>query len=367
MDGKLKQGRRCRSKRERVRRLREAGSRDARSPDPNSSCSDREGHSPGMDAASRHGKKASHPAAAPRAPRPPRLKRRESSSQEEDIIDGFAIASFISLDRLEPCPSLTDSKRESSESLACFSPRITLIPFQRFVCMRLQVLIKQFPHWIIIFPLPACQEAEREMEDMWEMESSADSTERPRKMVAIVAAVAFPRSEALAGVSGAILKAELIWLWISFQTHAGNSTASCCSQGPGEFCCAVTEQLREGNGGPGVGAPEKRVRGRSDDHAVQEPLWWFPEPGEHIAQALLLLAAALLMSPPEDNHLATVCGQLRSHIKSSVNSESQRAMPCLELCRNNEMGRAAAGYTAACRPTPAQLLQLSLTEITMTS
>ncbi|XP_071396557.1 fibrosin-1-like protein, partial [Centroberyx affinis] len=101
MDGKLKQGRRCRSKRERVRRLREAGSRDARSPDPNSSCSDREGHSPGRDAASLPGKKAPHPAAAARAPRPPRRKRRESSSQEEDIIDGFAIASFISLDRLE--------------------------------------------------------------------------------------------------------------------------------------------------------------------------------------------------------------------------------------------------------------------------
>lgn len=98
----MKPGRRCRSKRERVRRLREAGSRDARSPDPNSSCSDREGHSPGRDAAaSLPGKKAPHPAAAARAPRPPRRKRRESSSQEEDIIDGFAITSFISLDRLE--------------------------------------------------------------------------------------------------------------------------------------------------------------------------------------------------------------------------------------------------------------------------
>ncbi|XP_024861354.1 autism susceptibility gene 2 protein isoform X5 [Kryptolebias marmoratus] len=103
MDGKLKQqGRRCRSKRERVRRLREPGSREARSPDPNSSCSDREGHGPGRDAASLAAKKAPRPAAATtRAPRPPRRKRRESSSQEEDIIDGFAIASFTSLDRLE--------------------------------------------------------------------------------------------------------------------------------------------------------------------------------------------------------------------------------------------------------------------------
>lgn len=101
MDAKLKQGRRCRPKRERVRRLREAGGKDVRSPEPNSSCSDREGHSPGRDAASPPGKKAPRPAAAARAPRPPRRKRRESSSQEEDIIDGFAIASFTSLDRLE--------------------------------------------------------------------------------------------------------------------------------------------------------------------------------------------------------------------------------------------------------------------------
>uniref|UniRef100_A0A3P9Q495 Fibrosin like 1 n=1 Tax=Poecilia reticulata TaxID=8081 RepID=A0A3P9Q495_POERE len=101
MDGKLKQGRRCRAKRERVRRLREPGSKDARSPEPNSSCSDREGQSPGRDAASPAAKKTPHPAAAARAPRPPRRKRRESSSQEEDIIDGFAIASFISLERLE--------------------------------------------------------------------------------------------------------------------------------------------------------------------------------------------------------------------------------------------------------------------------
>ncbi|KAK5608803.1 hypothetical protein CRENBAI_020085 [Crenichthys baileyi] len=101
MDGKLKQGRRCRAKRERVRRLREPGSKDARSPEPNSSCSDREEQSPGRDAASPATKKAPHPAAAARAPRLPRRKRRESSSQEEDIIDGFAIASFISLERLE--------------------------------------------------------------------------------------------------------------------------------------------------------------------------------------------------------------------------------------------------------------------------
>ncbi|XP_023198967.1 fibrosin-1-like protein isoform X5 [Xiphophorus maculatus] len=113
MDGKLKQGRRCRAKRERVRRLREPGSKDARSPEPNSSCSDREGQSPGRDAASPAAKKTPHPAAAARAPRPPRRKRRESSSQEEDIIDGFAIASFISLERLEKNTSVM--KKETKE------------------------------------------------------------------------------------------------------------------------------------------------------------------------------------------------------------------------------------------------------------
>ncbi|XP_028314307.1 autism susceptibility gene 2 protein isoform X3 [Gouania willdenowi] len=101
MDGKLKQGRRCRTKRAKVRRLREAVSRDARSLDPGSSCSDREGRSPGRDAASLSGKKAPQPAAAAKAPLSSRRKRLEYSSQEEDIIDGFAITSFISLDRLE--------------------------------------------------------------------------------------------------------------------------------------------------------------------------------------------------------------------------------------------------------------------------
>ncbi|KAJ8005785.1 hypothetical protein DPEC_G00121490 [Dallia pectoralis] len=95
MDGRPKQSRRSRSKRERVRR------REAVGRDPNlSSCSDRE-QSHGRDIVSHKGDKASHPTPAARTPRPPRRKRRESGSQEEDIIDGFAIASFVSLDCLE--------------------------------------------------------------------------------------------------------------------------------------------------------------------------------------------------------------------------------------------------------------------------
>lgn len=34
-------------------------------------------------------------------PRPPRRKRKESTSAEEDIIDGFSITGFVSLEALE--------------------------------------------------------------------------------------------------------------------------------------------------------------------------------------------------------------------------------------------------------------------------
>ncbi|KAK6306214.1 hypothetical protein J4Q44_G00231390 [Coregonus suidteri] len=112
MDGKLKQSRRSRSKRERVRR-REAVGRDARSPNP-SSCSDRE-QSPGRDLASQNGKKVPHSTPSARASRPPRRKRRESSSQEEDIIDGFAIASFVSLDCLEKKTGTLKSQEHKKE------------------------------------------------------------------------------------------------------------------------------------------------------------------------------------------------------------------------------------------------------------
>ncbi|XP_066546285.1 fibrosin-like 1 isoform X12 [Amia ocellicauda] len=108
MDGKLRQSRRSRSQRDRVRR-REAAGRDARNQSP-SSCSDRE-QSPGRDHPSQNGKKPPNLAPSARTSRPPRRKRRESSSQEEDIIDGFAIASFISLDSLEKDVTLKPQER----------------------------------------------------------------------------------------------------------------------------------------------------------------------------------------------------------------------------------------------------------------
>ncbi|XP_023679137.1 fibrosin-1-like protein isoform X4 [Paramormyrops kingsleyae] len=92
MDGKLKT-RRSRSQRDRVRR------RDARNRSP-SSCSDGE-RSPARDHASSQDRQKPNMTPSARATRPPRRKRRGSCSQEEDIIDGFAITSFVSLDSLE--------------------------------------------------------------------------------------------------------------------------------------------------------------------------------------------------------------------------------------------------------------------------
>lgn len=98
MDGKMRQSRRSRSQRDQVRR-RESASTDARNQSP-SSGSDRD-ESPGREHASQNGKKTQNVSASVRAPRPPRRKRRESGSQEEVIIDGFAISSFITLEFLE--------------------------------------------------------------------------------------------------------------------------------------------------------------------------------------------------------------------------------------------------------------------------
>uniref|UniRef100_UPI00398F1B67 autism susceptibility gene 2 protein isoform X10 n=1 Tax=Pristiophorus japonicus TaxID=55135 RepID=UPI00398F1B67 len=87
----LKQSRRSRSQRDRVRR-REAANRNARPHSPSSGSDRDDKPSPGQTAAM---------PAPSRCCRPPRRKRRASSSQEEDIIDGFAIASFTTLEALE--------------------------------------------------------------------------------------------------------------------------------------------------------------------------------------------------------------------------------------------------------------------------
>ncbi|XP_074061281.1 fibrosin-1-like protein isoform X4 [Macrotis lagotis] len=115
MDGNVRQSRRSRSQRDRVRR-REAAAREARNQSP-SSGSDRE-PSPGKENTSQNcalprGAAAALPAtAAPRNARPPRRRRRESSSQEEELIDGFAIASFSTLEALEKDMALKPQERK---------------------------------------------------------------------------------------------------------------------------------------------------------------------------------------------------------------------------------------------------------------
>lgn len=96
MDGKIKRSRRSRSQRDRVRRKDAIDNVQNRSP---SSGSDRGQSSLGSKAMRNNGTHSDlhHD----RHPRPPRKKIRGSRCQEEDIIDGFAIASFLSLDNLE--------------------------------------------------------------------------------------------------------------------------------------------------------------------------------------------------------------------------------------------------------------------------
>ncbi|XP_059809381.1 autism susceptibility gene 2 protein homolog isoform X2 [Hypanus sabinus] len=82
--GRNRRSRRSRSQRDRERKLAGVAGRDPRPYTP-SSGSDQE--------------RAEGPCSS--RPRPPRRRRRESTSCEEDIIDGFAITSFVSLETLE--------------------------------------------------------------------------------------------------------------------------------------------------------------------------------------------------------------------------------------------------------------------------
>ncbi|XP_040432982.1 fibrosin-1-like protein isoform X35 [Cygnus olor] len=110
MDGKIRQSRRSRSQRDRVRR-REAAARDPRNQSP-SSGSEKE-PSPGKENGGGQNCTAPRgPPPAARTARPPRRRRRESSSQEEDLIDGFAIASFNTLEALEKDMSLKPQERK---------------------------------------------------------------------------------------------------------------------------------------------------------------------------------------------------------------------------------------------------------------
>ncbi|XP_075389930.1 fibrosin-1-like protein isoform X4 [Tenrec ecaudatus] len=112
MEAKVRQSRRSRSLRDRVRRREAAAAaRDARPRSPSSG--DETEASPGKENTSHNCAPPRGAAApAPRTPRPPRRRRRESSSQEEELIDGFAIASFSTLEALEKDMALKPHERK---------------------------------------------------------------------------------------------------------------------------------------------------------------------------------------------------------------------------------------------------------------
>ncbi|XP_050980187.1 autism susceptibility gene 2 protein isoform X3 [Labeo rohita] len=106
--GGFRQSRRSRSQRDRERRRRRADLAEHRASSP-SSASDQElcrG-----DSLLRAGGGECRPGFPGARHRPPRRRKRESVSCEEDIIDGFAIASFISLEALEMDCSLKPPER----------------------------------------------------------------------------------------------------------------------------------------------------------------------------------------------------------------------------------------------------------------
>ncbi|XP_052427155.1 autism susceptibility gene 2 protein isoform X6 [Carassius gibelio] len=105
--GGFRQSRRSRSQRDRERRRRRADLAEHRASSP-SSASDQELCRDSLLRASRGECRPGFPGTRHR---PPRRRKRESVSCEEDIIDGFAIASFISLEALEMDCSLKPPDR----------------------------------------------------------------------------------------------------------------------------------------------------------------------------------------------------------------------------------------------------------------
>ncbi|XP_051865912.1 autism susceptibility gene 2 protein homolog isoform X2 [Pristis pectinata] len=96
--GGYRRSRRSRSQRDRERKLAVPGGREPRPYTP-SSGSEQEGAE----------------GAGSSRPRPPRRRRRDSASCEEDVIDGFAIASFISLETLEKEAALKPPERAEGQ------------------------------------------------------------------------------------------------------------------------------------------------------------------------------------------------------------------------------------------------------------
>ncbi|XP_039520780.1 autism susceptibility gene 2 protein homolog isoform X1 [Pimephales promelas] len=106
--GGFRQSRRSRSQRDRERRRRRADLAEHRASSPSSASDQELCRGDSLLRANGGECRPSYPGARHR---PPRRRKRESVSCEEDIIDGFAIASFISLEALEMDCSLKPPER----------------------------------------------------------------------------------------------------------------------------------------------------------------------------------------------------------------------------------------------------------------
>ncbi|KAK1151933.1 putative fibrosin-1 isoform X6 [Acipenser oxyrinchus oxyrinchus] len=103
---------RSRRDRERRRRRRRAGLGETRACSPSSGSEREEAAGPGVGpGGGRLDGGDNRPAAHNNRPRPPRRRKKDSVSCEEDFIDGFAIASFISLEALEKDVALKPQER----------------------------------------------------------------------------------------------------------------------------------------------------------------------------------------------------------------------------------------------------------------
>ncbi|KAK1883054.1 Autism susceptibility 2 protein [Dissostichus eleginoides] len=78
-------------------------------------------------------------------PRPPRRKRKDSTSAEEDIIDGFSITGFVTLEALESCTkneATIDSIENSLDLIPKLRLEVTVLVPDQARCLLAQ------PRWL---------------------------------------------------------------------------------------------------------------------------------------------------------------------------------------------------------------------------
>ncbi|KAL7848202.1 hypothetical protein AOLI_G00229200 [Acnodon oligacanthus] len=79
-------------------------------------------------------------------PRPPRRKRKESTSAEEDIIDGFSISGFMTFEALERDMALKPHERKENQALRLQKKRLGRVPNGLNVDLRKSCLHNQQQH-----------------------------------------------------------------------------------------------------------------------------------------------------------------------------------------------------------------------------